>query len=310
MRTFYGLDPLDPAHFRRPAVTVGMFDGLHRGHLHVVQHLTAFARRLGGEAVVLTFDTHPLAVISGAPPRRILSPAHRLRLLERLGVDATVVLPFTPALRDLTYERFTREILVERVGMRGLLFGYNSNFGRDRAGTAEALRPLGERLGFSVEEAPAIAEGDQPISSSRIRDAIQSGDLAAAAAMLGRPVALYGLVVKGDGRGRTLGFPTANVDLEGELLPPRGVYEVVAEVRGQRHPAVANVGVRPTFAAAGPEAALLEVHVPGLAFDFYGERIEVELVRRLRDERRFPTREALVAQIRADVAAVQASGRR
>lgn len=304
MRTYQGIAALSPAAFRRPVATVGMFDGLHRGHRDVLEHLVRFARRLDGEPVVLTFETHPLAVIAGAPPRRILSTAHRLRLLERFGVAATVLLPFDDTLRNTGYVRFTEEVLVQGLGIRGLLFGYNSNFGKGGLGTAATLAPLGARLGFAVEEAPAVALDLEPISSSRIRDAIERGDLAVAAAMLGRPVALYGVVVKGDGRGRTLGFPTANVDLEGEILPPHGVYEVVAEIRGVRHPAVANVGVRPTFHAAAPGAALLEVHVPGLDFDFYGERIEVELVRRLRGERRFPSRDALVAQIRADVAAV------
>jgi riboflavin kinase/FMN adenylyltransferase len=305
MRTYHGLTGLMPAAFRRPVATVGVFDGLHRGHRHVLEHLARFAARLGGEAVVLTFETHPLAVIAGAPPRKILSTPHRLRLLERFGVDATVLLPFDAATRNTSYERFTEDVLVTRIGIRGLLFGYNSNFGKDGLGTAATLAPLGKRLGFEVEEAPAVGEIARPISSSRIRDAIESGDLAAAADMLGRPVALYGVVVKGDGRGRSIGFPTANVDLEGEILPPRGVYEVVAEVRGRRWPAVANVGVRPTFHAGSAEAPILEVHVPGLDTDVYGERIEVELVRRLREERRFPSREALIEQIRADVAAIR-----
>lgn len=324
MRLFTGLDALAPALLRRPVVTVGMFDGLHRGHLHVLAHLRAMADRLGGEAVVITFDTHPLAVIAGAPPRRILSPAHRLRLLARHGVDATVLLPFDVALRDLSYEAFVTDVLVARMGVRGLLFGYNGNFGRGGAGTRASVEPLGRRHGFEVAEAPMVALDAQPISSSRIRDAIEQGHLEAAAEMLGRPVALYGVVVRGEGRGRALGIPTANVDLEGELLPPRGVYAVVAEVRGVRHAAVANVGWKPTFRASapppggaaapaapgpapgpvdGPEGALvLEVHIPHLDADLYGERIEVELVARLREERRFPSVAALVAQIRADIA--------
>jgi len=172
------------------------------------------------------------------------------------------------------------------------------------------LEELGRKLGFAVEEAPPIAQDGRPISSSRIRDAIEAGELAAAAAMLDRPVVLYGKVVEGDRRGRLIGFPTANVDPEGEILPPQGVYQVVATVRDERYGAVANLGVRPTFhegrdqAAAGAERPVLEVHVPGLDFDFYGERIEVELVRKIRDERRFASREALIRQIEADVATV------
>lgn len=295
---------LVPGRFRRPVVTVGVFDGMHRGHRHVVEHLRAFADALGGEAVVLTFDTHPLAVIQGAAPRRILSLPHRLLLLERLGVDATVVLPFDDRVRQMPYERFTEDILVGALGIRGLLFGYNGNFGHRGLGTAETLAPVGRRLDFRVREAPPITIDGAPISSSRIRDAIQAGDLALAGRMLGRSPALYGRVVVGEGRGRTLGFPTANVDPEGELLPPSGVYQVIAEIRGERYAAVANIGVRPTFGAETPERPLVEVHVPGLDFDFYGERIEVELVRKLRDERRFPSREALIRQIGEDVASL------
>jgi riboflavin kinase / FMN adenylyltransferase len=308
VRVHEGLDGLSPERFRRPVVTVGVFDGLHRGHRHVLEHLKGFARRLAGESVVLTFGTHPLAVIAGAPPRQILSVPHRLKLLERLGLDAAVVLPFDERTRRMPFERFVADVLVARLGIAGLLFGYNANFGVGGLGTATTVAPLAARHGFVLEEAPAIALGERPISSSRIRDAIEQGALAEAAEMLGRPVSLYGLVVRGDGRGKELGFPTANVDLEGEIHPPTGVYAVVAELRGRRYPAVANLGVRPTFHSPGTSSAagaapVLEVHVPGLSDDLYGERLELELVRRLRDERRFPSREALVAQIRADVAA-------
>jgi riboflavin kinase/FMN adenylyltransferase len=306
MRTLRGLSALAPTGFRRPVATIGMFDGMHRGHSHVVEHLRAFAEELEGESVVITFDTHPRAVIEGAAPRRILSLAHRLLLLERLGVDATVVLPFDAALRQMTYERFTQEVLVGALRVVGLLFGYNGNFGLDGLGTARTLAPLAEAHGFLVREAPPIALRGAPISSSRIRDGIQAGDLAAVAEMLGRPPALYGVVIPGDGRGKTLGFPTANVDPEGEILPPRGVYQVVATIRGERYAAVANLGTRPTFDGDG--APLLEVHVPGVSFDFYGERIEVELVRKLREERTFPSREALIRQIREDVASLGPRG--
>ncbi|MFV1958391.1 MAG: riboflavin biosynthesis protein RibF [Planctomycetota bacterium] len=305
MRRLAGFEGLAPSAFHRPVVTVGVFDGMHRGHRHLVETLIAMAARLDGESVVLTFDTHPRAVIEGAAPRRLLSLPHRLLLLERLGVEAAVVLPFDARMRSTGYVRFTREILVDRIGIRGLLFGYNGRIGCGGEGTAEAMAPLGRALGFVVEEAPAIALDGEPISASRIRDALERGDLQAAEAMLGRPPALYGRVVRGDGRGRTLGFPTANVDPEGEILPPSGVYQVVIVLRGQRYAAIANIGVRPTFEQAPPPPIpVLEVHVPGLDFDFYDDLVEVVLVRRLRDERTFPSREALIRQIRADVASL------
>jgi riboflavin kinase/FMN adenylyltransferase len=304
MRRYDRLDELAPSLFRRPAVTIGVFDGMHRGHRHLIESLRALADEHRGEAVVLTFETHPQAVIRGAAPRRVLSVSHRLLLLERLGVDAAIVLPFDDRIRSTSHVRFTEEVLVARLGAAALLFGYNSAFGEGGAGTAASVRVLGEAHGFAVVEAPPIALHGAPISTSRIRDAIEAGDLAVAAEMLGRPVALYGRVVRGEGRGRRLGFPTANVDPEGEIQPPVGVYQVVATVRGERYAAVANLGVRPTFRADRGEPPQVEVHVPGIDFDFYGERVEVEFVRKLREERRFESVEALVRQIRQDVASL------
>lgn len=303
IRRYEGLASVSQDAFTKAAVTVGMFDGLHRGHRHLIEELCAQADRIGGDAVVVTFDTHPRAVIEGASPRQILSTPHRIHLLERFGVDAVVILPFDDAIRATTYSAFVEDILVARIGIAALIFGYNSRFGHRGEGTAKSVGPLGERFGFEVIEAPAITLMGEPISSSRIRDAIQTGDLAQAAEMLGRAVSLFGKVVRGDGRGRTLGFPTANVDLEGELAPPAGVYQVIAEVREQRYAAVANIGYRPTF-ETDRDQPVLEVHIPAIDFEFYGERIEVELVRKMRDERRFPSKEALVQQIREDVASL------
>lgn len=307
MRRHIGRAGLEPSAFRDPVATIGVFDGLHRGHAHVIEHLCSFADRVGGEAVVVTFDTHPMAVIRGTPPRNILSTEHRLVLLERMGVDAVVVLPFDEAMRRMPYTDFVREILVDGLGVRGLLFGYNSNFGHEGAGTPETVAPLGDELGFEVVEAPAIHLEGRPISSSRIRDAIERGDFADAATMLGRPHSVFGTVVRGDGRGRQLGFPTANVDLGGEITPPAGVYQVVITLRDQRRVAVANLGYRPTFDGGKdgmPPAPILEVHVPGVDFDFYDESVEVEFVHKIRDERTFPSKEALLAQIRDDVASL------
>jgi riboflavin kinase/FMN adenylyltransferase len=302
MRRLLAGAELNPSSFHRPVVTVGVFDGMHRGHRHLIEHLAAMAQRLGGESVVVTFETHPRAVIAGAAPRSILSLPHRLLLLERLGVQTAIILPFDDAMRRRGYDEFTRDILVEGIGMVGLLFGYNGKIGHGGEGSAARLEPLGDELGFVVEEAPPIALHGVPISSSRIRDAIESGDLKAADEMLGRPAAVYGRVVRGDGRGRTIGFPTANVDPDGEILPPRGVYQVVATLEGERYTAVANIGVRPTFEAPGSVSEpVLEVHIPGIEEEFYGRFLEVEIVRKLREERSFPTREALIQQIRADV---------
>jgi riboflavin kinase / FMN adenylyltransferase len=312
LRRVDGYEGIAKAGFRRPFVSIGVFDGVHRGHRHVLEMLRALADAEGGESVVVTFDTHPRALLEGAAPKPLSSLAHRLLLLERLGVDTTVVLPFDERTRDTPWDRFVEDVLVAGLGIRGLLFGYNTNFGKDGLGTIERVEPLAERMGFRVAQAPPIAVRGHPISATRIRDAVERGDLAEAQELLGRPPALYGSVVRGDGRGRSLGFPTANIDLEGELLPPPGVYQVVATVRGRRYAAVANIGVRPTFSdGRAPGTAsrpLLEVHVPGVDFDFYGEPVEVELVRKIRDERRFPDAAALAAQIRRDVESLGGRG--
>ena len=304
-RRFDGLAELPRGALRTPAVTVGVFDGIHRGHQLVLDHLRVHADAHEGEAVVVTFDTHPRRIIEGAAPRQILSTDHRVHLLERLGVDAVLVLPFDEALRTTSYEAFTRDVLVDRLGVRALLFGYDTRFGHEAKGTAETLRPLGAELGFDVHQVPPLTLRGAPISSRRIRDAIEQGELAIAAEMLGRAHALSGVVIRGDGRGRQIGFPTANVDLAGELLPPPGVYQVVAQVGDERYAAVANIGRRPTFADATPiDRPLLEVHIPGFEGDLYDAWLEVELVRKLRDERRFESAEALVQQIRRDVASL------
>jgi riboflavin kinase/FMN adenylyltransferase len=222
------------------------------------------------------------------------------------GINRRLSQAFDAAMRDTPFDAFVADVLVGRIGVRGLLFGYDTCFGRDGLGTFDTVAPLALRHGFAVRRAPPIAVGGRPISATRIREALERGDLEAAAELLGRPPTLYGPVVHGDGRGRTLGFPTANVDLEGESLPPAGVYQVVATLRGRRYAAVANIGTRPTFPDARPARPLLEVHVPGVDVDFYGEWLEVEWVRKLRDERRFPDRDALVAQIRRDVASLGA----
>jgi riboflavin kinase/FMN adenylyltransferase len=304
VRRFEGLAELTPGTLRAPVVAIGVFDGVHRGHRHVVETLRAFADETDAEAVVVTFDLHPRAVLAGRAPTPLLSLAHRLVLLERLGVDAAVVLPFDEATREMPFERFVEDVLVARLRARGILFGFDTCFGRGGLGTYATVAPLAARLGVEVRRAPSIAVDGLPISSTRIREAIERGDLDAAAALLGRPPTVYGLVARGDGRGRTLGFPTANVDLAGECLPPPGVYQVVATLCGHRHVAIANLGVRPTFAGAPPAGPILEVHVPGLAGEFYGEPLEVEFVRKLRDERRFESRDALVEQIRRDVASL------
>ncbi len=302
----------------RPAVTVGVFDGVHLGHQALVAELVRWARAAGAPAVVVVVDPHPRAVLLGEGPPRLTSVAQRRRLLEGLGVDAVAVLRFDAAVAAWSPDDYARRVLRDALGAAHVLVGANHRFGRDRQGDLVRLAALGAELGFEPRSlALASPPGTPaPASSTAIRAAVAAGDLAVAAGLLGRAHALEGAVEAGDRRGRTLGFPTANVGgLDGACLPPRGVYAVRARVHGPEGagpalPAVANLGRRPTFDAAGgagPPRDLLEVHLLEGGRDLYGATLEVQLVARLREERRFTGPDALRAQIAQDCAAAAAA---
>jgi riboflavin kinase/FMN adenylyltransferase len=291
------------------AVTVGSFDGVHRGHQAVLAALVRQARARGLESVVITFDRHPLEVVNpAAAPRLLTLVDEKQQLIAGLGVDRVELLPFTAELARLDAEAFTRDVLLARFAMRLLVLGYDHGFGRGRSGDVELVRRLGAAAGFEVEVVEPVRDAGQPISSSLVRAAVAHGDLAAAARWLGRPYQLRGAVIRGAGRGRTLGIPTINLaPLDPrKLLPPDGVYGVRVGWRGRRYGGMMNQGARPTFGVA--ERAL-EIHL----FDFegegelYGESVSVEWVRRLRDIQTFPSREALVAQLGRDALAARDS---
>lgn len=302
MIVVHGADGVAPGMFRAPVVTIGVFDGVHRGHRRVIARAKEIAAPLGGEVVVVTFHVHPRAVTVGVAPPLITSLAHRLVLLGREGVDAAIVLHFDEALREMTAERFVDEFLVARIGVRALVLGHDSHFGRDRRGDFDLARAMLAPRGVPVEmvEPVRLADG-RVVSSSSIRESVAKDDIVAAAELLGRPPALYGTVVRGDGRGRTLGYPTANLDLAGELRPTSGVYGAAVDVDGRAWPAVVNIGGRPTFHPEAGAALAVEAHLVGFAGDLYGRSLEVRLLGRIRDERRFASAEELKAQIARDV---------
>ncbi|HVY62740.1 MAG TPA: riboflavin biosynthesis protein RibF [Planctomycetota bacterium] len=302
MRIHRNLDALEPSHFRAPAVTLGVFDGVHEGHRTILGALAEAAARTGGEKVVVTFDRHPRALLTGDAPPTITSLEHRLVLFERAGIDAAVVLRFDARLAAMTAEEFLRDVLVGRIGARAIVLGADSHFGKDRVGSIAFLEERRERYGYELVSVPllqAAAAGAEVVSSTAIRRAVREGRLADAARMLGRPPSLLGRVERGDARGRTIGFPTANLALHQELAPPRGVYVARVEVDLVRYRALVNIGVRPTF-KTGELRELVEVHLLGFEGSLYGRVLEVELVRRLRDERRFASVDDLVAQLRRD----------
>jgi riboflavin kinase/FMN adenylyltransferase len=288
-----------------PAVTIGNFDGVHVGHRALVAAAVEQARARDGTAVVLTFDPHPARVLRrDRAPAALTTLAQKEELLAALGVDRLAVLPFDAALAALDPEAFAREVLAEALGARHVVVGESFRFGHRRAGDAGTLVALGARLGFEVQaKAPVLALGE-PVSSSRVREALGRGDVRAARAMLGRPYFVDAVVVRGAGRGRTIGVPTANLEGDNEVLPQRGVYAARCRVPGGRWSgAVVNVGYRPTF-DNGP--LTVEAHLLDFDGDLYGARVRLEFHERVRGEQRFGGADALVARIREDVAVARA----
>ncbi|MET0552758.1 MAG: bifunctional riboflavin kinase/FAD synthetase [Vicinamibacteria bacterium] len=296
------LQTLEPRATAPCAAAIGNFDGVHRGHARLVAETVASARALGGRAVVLTFDPHPARVLApGSAPCSLLTLEQKAEILGTLGVDTLAVLPFTPAVALLEAEEFARDVLASCLGAAAVVVGDDFRFGRGRAGDGALLAELGERLGFTVTRVEPVTHLDEPISSTRVRRALAAGDVATAADLLGRRFFVDGVVEAGDGRGRGLGFPTANVATSNETLPANGVYACLFAVGGEPpREAVANLGTRPTF--EGGAAPRLEVHALDTDRDLYGRSVRTAFVERLRGEQRFPDAEALSLQIAEDVA--------
>ncbi len=297
-------------------VTVGVFDGLHLGHQSILDRLFSAAALREAPSVCVTFSVHPKAVLTGKSPQHILSLEHRLELIEARGVDIAVVIEFGPEIAQVEAEDFVETLLVRKLGMAELIIGHDTTFGRDRRGDAELLVTLGLRHGFKVVTMGQVIVDGQPASSTAVRQAISSGDLQTARRLLGRPVSLLGRIVHGDGRGATIGFPTANLEVTSEAFPPLGVYAVTAVCEDGHFAGVMNYGTRPTF-RQDDQRAVFEVHLLGRTrapeatqphsdtlgtLDLYGQRMEVSLHSYLRREQRFESPEALVAQIGRDIA--------
>jgi riboflavin kinase/FMN adenylyltransferase len=299
------LDGSPAPRFTTPAVAIGNFDGVHLGHVALAAATVERARALGGQPLVLSFDPHPARVLrpDGAPAT-LYTLRQRAELLGELGIEGLVVLPFDAERGRQPPDAFVEEVLVGRLGAGTVVVGEQFRFGRGRAGDVDLLRRAGERYGFSVAAIPPVALDGAPVSSSRVRDLLGRGEVRLAARLLSRPFFLEGRVVPGDGRGRTIGVPTANIEVENETLPAPGVYAGLAGEGGSALGACAlNVGVRPTF---GGGALLVEAHVLDFDEDLYGRRLRIALIERLREERRFTSVEALVTQIRDDVGRTRA----
>lgn len=288
--------------WRDTVVTVGTFDGVHRGHWQVLRALTAAAAERNARSVLVTFDPHPLRIVRpAAAPPLLSTPAEKIEILAQAEIDSVAMLRFTPELAAFSPRTFVERILVGRLGMQHLVIGYDHGFGRGRSGDVDTLRAIGAELGFGVDVVPPVEDGSEPVSSSRIRQALESGDVAAAAAGLGRPYALTGTVVRGAGRGHRLGFATANLEVGStdKLIPHEGIYAVRAALRDRFADGVLHLGPRPTFAGLPPS---IELHLFDFDADIYGDRVRVDFSARIRDIARFDSVDSLVRAMEQDCA--------
>jgi riboflavin kinase / FMN adenylyltransferase len=288
-----------PSRWSAPVLALGNFDGLHRGHRKILDRVRRVASERGATPVVMTFDPHPPRVVrpDKAPPL-LMTKAQKLEALDEAGVQGAAVVRFTHELSRWDPEMFVRAVLVDWLHVSEVWVGANFLFGRDRAGNFSLLRTLGSRYGFKAEKIDPVRYKDFVVSSTRVRRLLSEGRVDEAGALLGHQYAIDGTVVHGDHRGRTIGFPTANLCTDNELLPPNGVYATTARVGTVVLPSVTNIGTRPTVDASGKTH--IETHVFNLDKDLYGAALRIGFVQRLRDERAFESLDALRAQIDAD----------
>ena len=299
-----GIHNLRPRH-RGCVATIGTFDGVHRGHQHVLEALRRRADELALPATVITFEPTPREYFQGADaPARLTRLREKVQALARYGVDRVVCLRFDAKLSSISARSFEEDLLATRLGVRHMVVGHDFRYARRREGTIETLRTAGARLGFAVEEVPPFEIDGVRVSSSLIRTALEQGDLATATRMLGRPYRISGRVQMGQRLGRKLGYPTANLPLHRKVIPLWGIFAVRVGGAGlESHPAVANLGTRPTLDGTVP---LLEVHLFDYSGELYGRTLDVDFVARLRDEVRFESLEALIEQMHRDAAEARA----
>ncbi len=300
METLHSISDL--ARLRGPIfLAIGVFDGVHRGHQAVVSTSADHARSANGTPVVVTFDPHPEKVLRPhTAPHLLTATQHKIALIRNLGVAHLLVINFDRKFAATPPEEFVRELVTHAKPLREICVGHEWSFGKDRRGNLDLLNQLGKQFGFNVVGIQPVKLNGTVVSSTAIRQAIEHGDLDRAAEMLGRPYTILGTVVEGDGLGKKIGFPTANLSAHSEQFPPNGVYAANAWLDGTLHHGVVNLGCRPTVSKDGSNR-VLEIHLFDFNRDIYGQNVEVRFVQYLRPEKKFPTLDVLVRQIAADV---------
>ena len=298
METIHFPDDPRPPWLVHPVLALGNFDGLHRGHLKIIERVKRGALEHGGTPMAMTFDPHPPRVVRpDKAPALLMTKAQRLEALHRAGIICVAVVRFTPELSHWDPETFVRTVLSDWLRVSEVWVGANFLFGQGRSGNFSTVRTLGQRYGFRADKIDPVRYKDFVVSSTRIRRLVSEARVDEAGALLGHPYYIDGTIVEGRRRGREIGFPTANLKTENELVPPYGVYATTLTVDGHVHPGLTNIGLRPTFGETEPT---VETHLLGYKGDLYGKRVRLGFVLRLRDERRFEDVDALRTQLEAD----------
>jgi riboflavin kinase / FMN adenylyltransferase len=303
MKVIRSLEKIPPE-FRDAFVTIGNFDGVHLGHIPILKKLIEEAHKKKRKAVVITFDPHPKKVLHPdiRPFYMLTSVEEKIKLLENIGIDGLILIPFDLKFSKMTAEAFVSDILWDRLHIRKIFVGHDYSFGKSKAGNKIFLAEFGKKLGFEVDIIDAIRLDDETISSTRLRHLILGGDVRRAARLLGRPYNVTGIIVSGKKRGTILGIPTANIKPEKELIPSQGVYAVICHVEQNRYKGVLNIGFNPTFSDT---ELSVEVYLLDFSGDVYGEKVDVLFIERIRDEVKFENSEQLVKQIWKDIDAAR-----
>jgi riboflavin kinase / FMN adenylyltransferase len=298
MRVFESTDIQET--FESPVLTIGNYDGIHVGHRRIIERVKERAAEVSGTAMLMTFDPHPLRVLRpDKAPASITPLAERKRLIEEAGIDVLFVLPFTPEFALLPPEAFISSILVAGLAVKGVVIGYDFRFGREGRGDTAFLREAGRTHGFFVEVIDAVTVDGEKVGSNRIRKLVAEGDVTMAAKLLGRPFAMEGAVVRALGRGRTIGYPTINLETEYALVPKNGVYVTEVEIEGRRRGGVTNVGYNPTFEQGRQRS--IETFILDFEGDLYDKHVRLRFLKRVRDEMKFESAEDLTDRIGKDV---------